>query len=440
MKMKIKTKLSLGILFLFCEFLLVSIIGSYYLWEISKQTKEVLKNNYNSVKYTENMLQSLENLQIIQTSQFLNSHYLKNEEETNRFLKNFQENLNLEESNITEKGERDLVHTVKGNYSKFIKLLNISSNDSVKDKPAFYFANVLPNYNDLKNSLFAISDLNMNAVIAKSEQANAFASRFFFYLMILVVSCFLISMLFVFSFPTYISNPVNELILRMKEIANRNYKSRLHFNSNDEFDELAEAYNTMVSRLEEFDKSHLGKIMNEKKRLETVFGKLKDAVLVLDPDKKIIFVNQLAANLLNKTEAKLIEEYAPVIAIDNDLMRFLLMDNEGKMATIELVYKEEYINFVKEVTNVETTDENGESAPVGQLIVLRRTYPVSKMKSNHESIPVAIEGKIKNQIDTLIRSLEMLSQSNIEKVVTDYSKSALSIREEAKEIQKLLKS
>src|SRR3546814_16850486 len=99
--------------------------------------------------------------------------------------------------------------------------------------------------------------------------------------------CFLASFAFIVNFPGYIANPIRELTESIREIANKNYSKRLRFRSSDEFGELAESFNKMAARLDEYDHSNLARIMFEKTRIETIIPRMHDAVTGLDETKKI---------------------------------------------------------------------------------------------------------------------------------------------------------
>jgi len=51
---------------------------------------------------------------------------------------------------------------------------------------------------------------------------------------------------FIVNFPSYIANPIKELTKGIQAITNKNYEQRLHFSSEDEFGELASAFNSMA--------------------------------------------------------------------------------------------------------------------------------------------------------------------------------------------------
>lgn len=60
--MKIKTKISLGLLFLFAMFLLIGGLGTYNLHRISQNMQGILKANFESLEYNKNMLKSLDDI------------------------------------------------------------------------------------------------------------------------------------------------------------------------------------------------------------------------------------------------------------------------------------------------------------------------------------------------------------------------------------------
>jgi len=60
MKLKIRTKVLLGILFLFVEFALIGGLSIYYISSIKYSSELMIKNNYWSVHYSENMIQAID--------------------------------------------------------------------------------------------------------------------------------------------------------------------------------------------------------------------------------------------------------------------------------------------------------------------------------------------------------------------------------------------
>ncbi len=87
MALKLKTKVALGVGFLFALLLLVGGVGFYYFNKISVESRDVLKDNNKSVDYGRKMLDAL--------------NTWEKERETARKI--FEENLAAQQNNVTEK-------------------------------------------------------------------------------------------------------------------------------------------------------------------------------------------------------------------------------------------------------------------------------------------------------------------------------------------------
>jgi PAS domain S-box-containing protein len=324
--MKIKTKLLLAIVFLFAEFLIVSLCSLYFIFKISQQNNLITRDNNLSIGYVENMLQSIDRINDIKASSIFNPHYLLNEGEFSGFLKKFEENLINEENNITETGERELAGSVRDNFEKFKKLLSESLGDSEKDKPGFYYANLLPTVNEIKFALFAISDVNMNAIIRKNVKANNTTNHSYLVLSIIASICFLVFFTFIFGFPKYIAGPIEILTKSVKEIANKNFGARVFFNTNDEFGQISNAFNDIAGKLEEYEKIEIEQVLNRKELAEAILNRLDEPILVLDEHQNITMVNLPAEKLLGLKNLDIINKNASDVAENNELLRFMVKD------------------------------------------------------------------------------------------------------------------
>jgi predicted PurR-regulated permease PerM len=85
--MRLKTKLSAGLIFLFTVILVFGILGIVSINRLSQDAGQVLKNNHESIVYSNNMLKALDNIKIQKDA-----------------LQIFEENLSKQEKNITEIG------------------------------------------------------------------------------------------------------------------------------------------------------------------------------------------------------------------------------------------------------------------------------------------------------------------------------------------------
>lgn len=257
----------------------------------------------------------------------------------------------------------------------------------------------------------------MGAIQKKNESAQHTSEDASTYLIIVGTFCILVAFTFIVNFPGYVANPISQLTSSIKAIANKDYEERLEFNRNDEFEELAGAFNQMAEKLDEYEHSNLAKIIFEKKRIETIINRMSDPVIGLDESNKIIFVNDQALTLLNLERSSIIDEYAPDIAINNDLLRSLIKNsdlNKDGPTLIKAVVdgKENY--FTKENNRVSylPTGER-ENISIGLVILLKNVTSYKELDLAKTNFIATISHELKTPIASLQMCVKLLQDSRV---------------------------
>jgi NtrC-family two-component system sensor histidine kinase KinB len=196
---KIKKKLTLGIVFLFIEFLVIALFGAYSIYSISQQSEKIMKDNNLSILYAENMLQTIDQINALQLAILFIPSKKNHGNELAGLYDKFEETLRKEADNVTEPGEKELLQALTGEYQSY--KVSVAEIDAVKDKSAFYFQNLLSKHHSIKTKIYHISDLNMQAILKKNESVNRYERRSYVILTIIASICFLLSIVFIFNFP-----------------------------------------------------------------------------------------------------------------------------------------------------------------------------------------------------------------------------------------------
>ncbi|MEO8235740.1 MAG: histidine kinase dimerization/phospho-acceptor domain-containing protein, partial [Flavobacterium sp.] len=375
--MKIKTKLNLGVGLLFILIMILSLVSAYYIFSIKKDTQNILKANYNTLEYSRNMLLALEDI--------------NNDE--NKAVIVFEKNLKLQIANITEKGEDIATNNLQ---KKFIVLEKNHKNEKLK--------------NQIRQDIFEIMKLNMNAIKQKSDVAKKTAETANFSIAILGTLCFLIAFNLLVNLPNNIANPIKELTASIKEIANKNYKERVHFMNHNEYGDLAKSFNTMAQKLEEYSSSSLHKLTFEKKRLETLINNMHDPIIGLDNNNSILFANNETLKILGLNKDEVIGKSADVIAEQNDLMKSLLDSSQNAKSFPMKIFadgKESY--FEKEIVKI-TIIPTGEAQliNIGNVIILRNITVYKELDFAKTNFISTVSHELKTPISSIKMSLQLL--------------------------------
>jgi len=380
--MSIRNNLRAGIGFLFLLALLSSGLGAYYIYRLSNDAKAILRDNYDSLIFSENIDKALDLPNLPQNIQ----------------QQIIEKNIKGELGNITEPGEKALADSL---YADFIKF-RLAGSDALRR--AIYRAY-------MKTDAYGIIAVNMKAIQQRNNRANASANQAIVIVALIDSVCIIIALLFLLKFPAFITKPINELTLGIREIANKNYRKRLKFTSRNEFYELAEMFNHMAGKLYDYENSNLRKINYEKLRVETIVQNVTDAIIGFDENNTIISVNPVAVKLLGVEEGELIGQPADKIAIENDLFNKLLNeDSNGEDLKLYMDGKETF--FAKERFEINTPEDGDLGKPgknrIGQFILLKnltRFYQLDEAKTNFIA---TVSHELKTPIGSLKMSLKLL--------------------------------
>lgn len=410
--MKIKSKLLLGIGFLFTMIIFLTGLSIYQINKLNNDTKNVLVANYNSLDYLRKMQLALDN------------NILKTENE-----KLFTVNLELQKQNITEVGENDLTNSLVQNFS----MLKINASDSLIS------VRVRKNISDLML-------LNMQAIQRKINVAESTADSSILWITLAGTICFIIALTILFNLPGNIANPIKELTESIKEIAAQNYSQRVHFNKHNEFGELSAAFNTMAEKLQEYRDGNLEKLMMEKKRIETLINNMNDPIIGLDENKKVLFMNNMALKISGLSAENVIGKPVQDIAMNNDLIRTLvqdLFDQERDQKPTNVlpvkIYadnKESY--FEKEIIpiNIIPTGEK-EEKKIGNVILLQNITPYKELDFAKTNFIATVSHELKTPISSIKMSLQLLENKQIGDLNLEQHSLIDSIKEDASRLLKI---
>lgn len=374
--MKLKTKLTLGVGLLFLLIVLLSVIGSVYINKLKSDTEKILTANYNSLEYSKNMLIALDRMS---TDSVVS-------------VRDFEKNNALQEHNLSEIGEKEITQNLKIHFSSYLK-----QPDYKKEKL-------------IREDLVKIMSLNMKGIERKSDIAIVTAERATFWIVSLGTVCFLIAFILLFNLPQTIAEPINQLTFSIKQIANKNYNERVHFKGSEEFNDLANSFNIMAEKLQEYESSTLSTQLMDKKRIETLVNNMHDAVIGLDENHYIYMINDEALKITNLRKEEIIGKTAHEVAVNNDLIRELLknMDHPVK-DPIKIVSDNKENYFEQEIVpiNIAKTGEK-EKRYIGKVILLRNITPFKELDFAKTNFIATISHELKTPIAAIKMGVQLL--------------------------------
>ncbi|WP_413666651.1 HAMP domain-containing protein [Mucilaginibacter sp. Mucisp86] len=298
--MKIKKKLLLGFGLLFIIVLIFGAISVYYIKVISETANVTLKNNYKTLTFTREMRSVLDENDLPLSSGSANV---------------FDQALQKQENNITEPGEKAATDSLR---QAFTSLTDQASDLNQKQQAE----------RNARLQLKQIEGLNMHAIELKNEYTHSTVNKATLYLGSTAFITFFILFILIVNFPGFILNPLRELADGLDQIGEKNYDTRLKFNTSEEFTQLAEAFNTMAGNLGERENDNLTKVIAAESRIKMLIEEMRDAVLGVNEKQELLFINHEAKKILNLGEKPVIGQSVLELSKDHPLLKVILENND----------------------------------------------------------------------------------------------------------------
>jgi two-component system phosphate regulon sensor histidine kinase PhoR len=155
------------------------------------------------------------------------------------------------------------------------------------------------------------------ALFAEGTNQMLKTARLFFIgggVLVLIISALLVTLQ-----ARKINRNLNEVINTARKIANGDLEAKIETDSNDELSELGNSLNEMALKIS----NYLKESARERQDLNTVLSSINEGIIAIESNKKIIFFNDKALQLLNNKTQNILGEYYYLI-IRNQHLNSLL--------------------------------------------------------------------------------------------------------------------
>jgi NtrC-family two-component system sensor histidine kinase KinB len=414
--MKVKNKLWLGFGFLFVVVLLFGALCLFYLNKVADSSKLILKDNYISLSYCREMRSVLDN----------NKPPL-----TKTPIAQFSTYLQKEEANITEPGEAEVVARLG---SLFKELQNSGTNQLVLEKELL----------QIRRCISAVELINMRAITRKNDSVGQYVDHSVFILGFAATLTLLVIFSFSINFPSFILKPINTLLSGIKAISEKDYKTRIRFAKNDEFAEVAIAFNDMAGQLSDWENSNVAKIRSEKLRIETIIEQMDDAIIGINEKQEILFINTKAKELFNLGRAKIIGKPVGHIAPNNPVFKSIIEKGvAGESLNIQINGKDAHFELeTREITVPDVADDylnelNVIKKQAGKVYILKNVTEFKERDEAKTNFIATISHELKTPISSIKMSVKLMNDKRVGNMNTEQHQLLANINEDSDRLLKL---
>ena len=256
--------------------------------------------------------------------------------------------------------------------------------------------------------------------------------------------CILIGLGILYKVPKSINQPIKDLSDNILEIANHNYNVSLNLSGSEELESMSKNFNRMAKRLNEYHNSSISRLMMSKRYLETIINAIKEPIIGLSNDQKIVFINDTALSILNLERENINEKSAQDIALRNDLLRRLLCGadeqkdadkKKGKRSPIKIYANDKESYFQVNYMDISMRGNDGVTIEKkGQVILLKNITEFHELDTAKTTFISTISHELKTPISAILMSQQLLEDKRIGQLNPEQVELSESIKENSERL------
>lgn len=441
--LRLITKIRIGLVILFTAITILGMVGGYYVQRTSNNAILMIQDNYNTINYANEMLKAMNDMVYAVTlenssPQFRRTEFRKASDHFRRYLNLMSEKVSESEDDGGE--EEAITERLREDFEYFRKDLSLMEPSS--EVPVSLFMKK----KNMEEALKSVHDLNEKIIRQRTEEASDIANRVTLIMISLGLFFFVFALFAMFFFPHYISNPIQRLTQSIREIAQKNYSQRVEVEHSDELGEMAHSFNLMAEKLEEYESINVAQILTEKKRTETIVNRMNETIIGLDAQKRVLFANPPALQLLGLKEEELIGKDANTFSEKHELLQNLLKeilsDKVQASQTIPAISidkdgKRQYFN--KDILKIDSlSDDESQKTNVGYVVILKNVTSLKEQDLAKTNFMATLSHELKTPISAIGMSLKLLEDSRVGPLNQEQWELTGTIRQNANRLLKMV--
>lgn len=416
----LKGKITSVYIFLVLIIALIGVSSVINFYKLGKSINGLMIDNYKSINAVSHMNESLED-QNIALSDYINSG-------NNKSISNFYESsssfykwYNIEANNITEVGEVDVVTLVNKDYlqyqSLFSELKKIRDDKGSTIASEYYNKNIAVAFSNLRGNLKKITIINENAMFKGKSRVNASAVNSMYIIMILSVFAIILGFIIASLLTNKFLRPLYTLKENMKLVREGHMKQEVPIYTKDEIGDVTSEFNKMIIRLQEFEQSTKGKLLEERNRSIAIIRSISDPIIVLDMDYKVILLNHACEMFFNTQEKVTLNKHFMEVIRNNDVfdhIKKINTNNDDKHIPKIISLRNDEKDFYFDTTVTKIRDK--EQIVIGLVVLFQNVTKLKKLEKTKTEFVSTISHELKTPLTSIMMGTSLIKNEGLGKL------------------------
>ncbi len=277
---------------------LVGVLSAAVTTRLAGQSRLILADNYRSVLAAQRMKESLERIDSAAIYKVAG-----HEEGTDAAIasnrRTFENELKVQEGNITEGGEHEVTRALRESWNAYLKALDGYVRLPTRgEREDTYFHVLQPTFFQIKQRADDILGMNQDAMVRKSDLVADRAHLLEQLVTAAVVLGSILGLLAAAYLMARVLRPLRVVSAAVRRFGEGDLKARADVRGDDEIAAVAVEFNSMAERLERYRASSLGELLQAQQAAQAAIDGIADPVVLLDGTGKLQGANTAASSLL----------------------------------------------------------------------------------------------------------------------------------------------
>ncbi len=296
--MRLQTQLLLASAPLAAGLALLGFVSLRTVDELGRSSQRILQDNYRSVLAAQRMKEAAE--RIDRSAVFRAAGRPdKADQQAPPNLRKFEEELSVQEHNITEPGEEEATRQLREAWNDYqAAYQRFTMIRGEREARRRYFEEMEPLFLRLKDAADRILEINQDAMVAKSEDARRVGETNRALLLFSTLCALGLGLFAAVALTRRALRPLQVLSMSVRRIGEGDLDARARLRGEDEIAQVGRELDVMADKLRDYRSSSLGELLQAQQSSQAAIDSLPDPVLVLSVDGRVLNVNQAAETLL----------------------------------------------------------------------------------------------------------------------------------------------